>query len=254
MKRIAKFIHFGFASLALACFTLSPQVQATPDPESVGPFNTADGDHALFSNTTGVANAAFGWYALFANTEGNNNTAVGAGALDFNNRESNTAVGAAALLLNTTGVENTAVGTGSGQNIVSGSNNTYLGNFVGGGSVGDESSTIRINDVSGGNALECFIGGIFNNFQPIAAHGGSPGVVVVTLDLADDHLGWDILSDEPAAQASVQVHLQATVAQQQKQIETLTAQVRKQAAQIQKVSAELELTKAAPQRVLKISK
>ena len=44
--------------LMLLWFTLLPQVQATPDPGSVDPFNTADGDHALFSNTTGFANAA----------------------------------------------------------------------------------------------------------------------------------------------------------------------------------------------------
>ena len=73
--------------LALLCFALLPQVQATPDPGSVDPFNTADGDHALFSNTTGLANAAFGWYALFANTEGSNNTAVGAAARDLNTRK-----------------------------------------------------------------------------------------------------------------------------------------------------------------------
>ncbi len=41
--------------------------------------------------------------------------------------------------------------------------------------------------------------------------------------------------------------LEATVAQQQKQIETLTAQLKEQAAQIQKVSAQLEASKPAPQ-------
>ena len=55
--------------------------------------------------------------------------------------------------------------------------------------------------------------------------------------------------------------LQATVAQQQKQIETLTArlreqavqfttQLKEQAAQIQKVSAQLEVSKPAPQVVV----
>ena len=39
------------------------------------------------------------------------------------------------------------------------------------------------------------------------------------------------------------------VAQQQKQIETLTAQLKEQAAQIQKVSAQLEASKPAPQVV-----
>jgi hypothetical protein len=54
--------------------------------------------------------------------------------------------------------------------------------------------------------------------------------------------------------------LEATVAQQQKQIETLTtqlkeqastftAQLKEQAAQIQKVSAQLEVSKPAPQVV-----
>jgi len=40
-----------------------------------------------------------------------------------------------------------------------------------------------------------------------------------------------------------------TVAQQQKQIEALTAQLREQAAQIQKVSAQLEMVRPAPQMV-----
>jgi uncharacterized coiled-coil protein SlyX len=43
--------------------------------------------------------------------------------------------------------------------------------------------------------------------------------------------------------------LQATVAQQQKQIETLTAQLKEQATQIQKVSAQLEIIKPAPRVV-----
>ena len=43
--------------------------------------------------------------------------------------------------------------------------------------------------------------------------------------------------------------LEETVAQQQKQIETLTAQLKEQAAQIQKVSAQLEASKPAPQVV-----
>jgi len=43
--------------------------------------------------------------------------------------------------------------------------------------------------------------------------------------------------------------LQATVAEQQKTIETLTTQLREQAAQIQKVSAQVELIKPAPRVV-----
>jgi uncharacterized coiled-coil protein SlyX len=43
--------------------------------------------------------------------------------------------------------------------------------------------------------------------------------------------------------------LQATVTEQQKQIETLTSQLREQAAQIQKVSAQLEMVRSTPRVV-----
>ena len=44
-------------------------------------------------------------------------------------------------------------------------------------------------------------------------------------------------------------NLEVTVAQQQKGMEVLTAQLKEQAAQIQKVSAQLEVSKPAPQVV-----
>jgi hypothetical protein len=153
--------------------------------------------------------------------------------------------------------------------MINGFNNTYVGDFVG-TLPPDESNTIRICDLSNGNgagSLECFIGGIFNNFQPV---GGT--VIEVTLDLADDHLGWDVGPSQgggaPGARvprSAPQPHahpamphgkvgraekLEATVAQQQKQIETLTTHVKEQAAQIQKVSAQLEVSKPAPQTVV----
>ena len=143
--------------VALVCFGLSPQGQATPDPGSVDPFNTADGDHALFSNTTGVANAAFGWYALFANTEGSNNTAVGTAALDLNNGNNNTAVGTAALLLNTGG-DNTAVGVAALETNSTGNFNTASGAFAlfsnttGNNNTANGFQALFSNDVGFGNA------------------------------------------------------------------------------------------------------
>src|SRR6195256_2856149 len=125
-------IIFGAILSALVSFALCQQVQAqeTPDPGSVGPFNTADGDHALFSNTTGFGNSAFGWYALFLNTDASFNTAVGIAALDLNNGSDNTAVGGAALLFNTTGADNTAVGAAALENNADGSDNNAVGSFA----------------------------------------------------------------------------------------------------------------------------
>jgi uncharacterized coiled-coil protein SlyX len=50
-------------------------------------------------------------------------------------------------------------------------------------------------------------------------------------------------------QASI-AELKSTVAQQQKGMEVLTAQLKERAAQIQKVSAQFEVTKPAPQVVV----
>src|SRR5205807_7110053 len=220
------------------------------------------------------------------------NTALGDVALAFNDfsgsglANNNTAVGGAALFNNVDGSENTAVGTGAGPNVIAGFNNTYVGDFVGSLEV-DESNTIRIADISidGFGSAECFIGGIFNNLQPV----NGTTVVQVTLDLTNDHLGWDFGPNQGGSVPSVPSRgapvkrgapqpaarpdhsalpqrqaklndkvekLQATVAQQQKQIETLTAQLKEQAAQftaqlkeqaaqIQKVSAQLEMGKPA---------
>src|SRR5215212_5438020 len=113
MKTITKFIYPAFAAVAFACFALSPRAQAVSPPPDGGysGFNTAEGDNALLSLTTGVANTAVGWFSLQSNVENSFNTAVGAGTLLLNTGDENTAVGAAALLLNTTGFNNTAVGS-----------------------------------------------------------------------------------------------------------------------------------------------
>jgi len=238
-----------------------------------GWYNNAVGAGALLNNVDGYSNNAFGNDALFFNVIGIANTAVGYYTLWYNDSDAlglannNTAVGSVALFNNIDGSENTAVGAGAGANIDTGFNNTYLGNFVG-TDADNESSTIRIGDISNGNgagSLQCYVGGIWNNPQPV---GGS--VVVVTLDLDNDHLGYDAgvgRADAPAVpnrnipqpRLRPQPHQQAindkvdkletTVAQQQKQIETLTTQLREQAAQIQKVSAQLEMVRPTPRVV-----
>ena len=245
-----------------------------------GWYNNAVGANALTSNVDGYSNNAFGTHALFFNVNGVANTAIGYYALWNNDSDAlglgngNTAVGPSALFNNVDGSDNTAVGDSTGRNVIAGFNNTYIGDFVA-ILAGDESNTIRIGDLSNGNgagSLQCYIGGIWNNPQPV---GGR--VVVVTLDLDNDHLGYDANlnggSSAPAAPRTSPVPrsapgalthptamlngkvgrdetLQATVARLQKEIETLRALLREQAAQIQNVSAQVQASQPVPQVAL----
>src|SRR5207253_3965010 len=107
---------FLLIPLMLVCFALSPQTQAVPQPETPDPgakpvSDTADGQNALKSITTGIHNSAFGFDALLSNSDANFNTAIGSATLLLNDGAQNTAVGTGALLSNTIGSPNTAVGT-----------------------------------------------------------------------------------------------------------------------------------------------
>jgi len=252
-----------------------------------GFFNDAVGVHALNQNVTGFSNNAFGDSALDLNMSGAENTAIGDLALAANDSDnagmanSNTAVGASSLRNNVDGSQNAAVGSLTGPNVVTGFGNTYVGDSVGSlAGTPDESNTIRIADLSNNNGAgseACFIGGIFANQQE--ANGSN--IVVVTLNLDDDHLGFDptiTLNGAPKApyspnrsipqprtrpQAKHQAMInqqveklqatvtqqQVTVAQQQKQIEALTTQLKEQAAQLQKVSAQVEMIRPTPRVV-----
>src|SRR5439155_6797936 len=98
--------------LPAICFALSPTTEAvTPAPDGGYPGrNTAEGDDALFSLTTGIDNTALGYRALY-NNNANGNTAIGSGALGANNTGyDDTAVGVIALQSNTAGYNNTATG------------------------------------------------------------------------------------------------------------------------------------------------
>jgi len=101
----------------------------TPAPDGGYPgFNTAEGDHALQSLTSGTSNTAIGFDALFSNTTGSNNTATGIDALFSNTTGSNnTATGIGTLGSNTTGSDNTANGFGALLLNTTGPNNTAVG-------------------------------------------------------------------------------------------------------------------------------
>jgi len=130
MKTITNIIYSAFALFAFACFALSPTAQAvTPAPDGFYPnANTAEGEDALFSLTTGDSNTAIGSGALYSNSTGARNTAIGAFALNSNTTGGgNTATGRGALANSTTHNFNTADGynalffnTTSGHNMASG--------------------------------------------------------------------------------------------------------------------------------------
>jgi hypothetical protein len=89
--------------------------------------NTAFGELALSTNSTGNSNTAFGSNALRFNSTGNNNTAFGINALISSVNSGNTAIGSNSLNANSSGSGNTAVGVTSLFNITTTSFNTAIG-------------------------------------------------------------------------------------------------------------------------------
>jgi hypothetical protein len=155
-------------ALALAWLALLPAARAVSPPPDGGYFNhnTAEGEDALFSLTTGKFNTAIGENALFSDTTGGQNTANGALALSGNTSgTANTANGAFALGSNTTGYQNTAMGafalnanttgkfnTATGQSALS-RNITGLFNTANGDSALFNNTTANSNTANGYRAL-----------------------------------------------------------------------------------------------------
>jgi hypothetical protein len=129
MKTITKIVCPARALLALDCFALLHRAQAVvPAPDGGYPGgNTAEGQAALLSLTTGGFNTAAGWLSLRSITTGSFNTAIGAGTLFANTADQNTATGAGALLSNTIGSQNTANGAFALFSNTEGNNNAAIG-------------------------------------------------------------------------------------------------------------------------------
>jgi hypothetical protein len=171
--------------LAFVCFGLLPTAKALlPPPAPDGGYpggNTAEGQNALHSLTSGGYNTAIGFLSLYSNTQGSFNTAIGAGTLLFNTGDNNTATGGTALLNNTYGSYNTATGVGALSSNTSGPDNTANGygalhsNTTGGENtaVGTQAlfnnTTGLANTAVGDNALISNTTGSFNIALGIAA-------------------------------------------------------------------------------------
>jgi len=255
---------------------------------TIGGENTATGLGALAANTTGVDNTANGLNALVANTIGSGNTAIGSGALGFNTTgHGNTALGDGAGSSVTTAINVISIGS-SGANLtnscfignirgITTANNDAIPVLIdSAGQLGTVSSSRRYKtDIKPMNkASESILAlkpvsfrykvhkDATPQFGLIAEQVAevNPALVVrdkngeiytVRYDAVNAMLLNEFLKEHRKVeeqQASIS-ELKSTVAQQQKGMEVLTAQLKEQAAQIQKVSAKLEVSKPAPQVV-----
>jgi hypothetical protein len=229
---------------------------------NTGEDNSAVGFRALFTNTTGVFNNAFGWRALFNNT-GSSNTAMG----DF-------AGGNA-----TTGDGNVYLGAGIG-GVAGESNTTYIKNVF------NSVATVRAVFVNGNNKIGTLASSrrykedikpmdkaseVLLALKPVTFRykkeidpSGAVSFGLIAEDVAEispelitrddggkpqtvryEAVNAMLLNEFIKEHRKVQ-DLEATVAQQQRGMEALVAQVKEQAAQIQKVSAQIETSKQAP--------
>jgi hypothetical protein len=249
--------------------------------DTTGGDNTATGADALFSNSTGNFNTATGADALFNNTTGSTNIAVGyfAGSnlttgsnnIDIGNKgaggESNT------IRIGTAGTHTKTVIAGIFGTTVAGGVGVIVGS---GGRLGTVVSSERFKDAIKpmDKASEAILAlkPVTFRYKHELDPKGIPQFGLVAEDVekvnpdlvARDEQGKPYTVRYEAVNAMLlneflKAHrkveqlkndFQATVAQQQKEIQALTAQLREQAAQIQKVSAQLEVNKAAPQTVL----
>src|SRR5438874_1205048 len=146
--------------LAFLCISVAgPNAQAISPPPDGGYLggNTAEGQNALFSLTSGRYNTAVGFFSLRINTTGQLNTATGAGTLLANTGDENTAIGAGALLSNTTGGLNAASGAFALFTNTAGFRNTASGeqalfsNTIGVANTADGAAALNNNNVGNTN-------------------------------------------------------------------------------------------------------
>jgi len=241
-----------------------------------GHQNTANGTSALFNNTTGSFNTATGERALFSNTTGNGNTADGQNALVGNTTgSSNVALGDSAGFNVSTANNVICIGFGVGGSNVS--NSCYIGSIFGqtssggvavfidsAGKLGTLTSSRRFKEQirpmeQASEALFALKPVTFRYKKEIdPEHISQFGLVAEDVERINPDL---VVRDKEGKPHTVRydavnamllneflkAHQKleeqgATIAQQQKQIEALTAG-------LQKVSAQVGASKRAPQVV-----
>jgi hypothetical protein len=254
-----------------------------------GFFNNAHGRNALAANT-GSENNAFGDLAMENNTSGSSNTAIGDDALRNNvDGNGNVAVGDEAGTGLGPSVNNCiAIGAPGDGPFATFDNTCFIGSIFG-NPVSDPATQVPVyvDQFNNVGVFQSSSRRIKHDIQPmdkasetlyrlkpvtfkfnsdwkgtkqygliaeevaevdpqLVVHGKNGEVTAVHYEQINNMLLNEFLKEHKKVE-----EMQATVAQQQKGMEVLTAQLKEQAAQIQKVSAQLEVSKPAPQVVAK---
>jgi len=252
-----------------------------------GDENDAFGDDAMEENTTGSQNTAMGDDALDGNTTGNGNTAVGKEAgnsiIDGND---NVVLGHNAGIGIVHASRNIAIGSEEAGPFADFDDTCFIGSIFGEivsdpgtqvpvyvdqfNNVGvfnssrrykhdiqpmDQASetlyrlkpvTFKFNSDWKGTTQYGLIAEEVAEVDPkLVVHGKNGEITSVHYEQINNMLLNEFLKEHKKVQA-----LEATVAQQEKGMEVLTAQLKEQSAQIQKVSAQLEMSKPATKVVV----
>jgi len=154
---------------------------------ATGRYNTAIGMESLGSNLNGVHNTACGAMALSSNTSGSSNTANGMFALFYNVQGSgNTACGSDALIGNTFGYENTACGFLALMYNTTGNRNVAVGYRAGYYTTGDQNIAIGNPGVWGeSNTLRIGTTGSQSRAFLAGIHGVTTGIADASLVYVD---------------------------------------------------------------------
>src|SRR6266496_1426043 len=255
---------------------------------TIGEQNTAIGANALVHNDTGSENNAFGTLAMELNTSGSSNTAIGDDALRNNvDGSGNVAVGDEAGTGLGQSVSNCIAIGAPGDGPFAILNNTCFIGSIYGQQVSDPATQVPVyvDQFNNVGVFQSSSRRIKHDIQPmdkasetlyrlkpvtfkfnsdwkgttqhgliaeevaevdpqLVVHGKNGEVTAVRYEQINNMLLNEFLKEHKKMQG-----LEATVAQQQKGMEVLTAQLKEQAAQIQKVSAQLEVSKTAPRTV-----
>jgi hypothetical protein len=211
------------------------------------------------NNVTGGSNTAIGWEALTANVDAHENVAFGTLPLSRNTSgDNNTAIGNQALQNSVAPNDHVVIGTLAGSGITIVDNNIIIGHHSGVHSrFGQQDNVCYIGNIYGANVDNA---GLVARIVYVDSDGrlGTLPVVSPTPTAAPGNPGKSSgvqpqAVPDAANQAMLNLEVQsleATISQQQNQIEILTGKVKEQIAEIQKVNARIEMNKPAEKNIV----